>query len=69
MSDKILNKEVKLREEAMRKFVEVEKMLQREESIRLDFEKKMREDSEVRLDSLLPLECYTIPAIMILNFK
>nr|XP_002123709.1 coiled-coil domain-containing protein 154 [Ciona intestinalis] len=48
MSEKLLQKESRLREEALRKFVDVEKLMQREESSRVDFERQMREDTENR---------------------
>ena len=43
-----MKKEVRLREEAIKKFVEVEKLFQKEESARIAFEKRLREDVDNR---------------------
>ena len=48
MSDKLLSKEVRLREEALQKFVELERMVQKEEGYRTQFEKQLREENEVK---------------------
>ena len=48
MNEKLIQKEVRLREEAIKKFVDVEKLFQKEESARMDFEKQLREDVDTR---------------------
>jgi len=48
MSDKLLQKEVRLREEALKKFIDLERMLQKEESQRVEFERQLREENENR---------------------
>ncbi|CAK8678043.1 unnamed protein product [Clavelina lepadiformis] len=48
MSEKLLQKEVRLREEALKKFIDVEKLFEKEETARLEFEKQTREDNENR---------------------
>lgn len=48
MSEKLLSKEVRLREEALQKFIQLEKLVQREESNRNNFEKQLREDNDVK---------------------
>ncbi|XP_039248578.2 coiled-coil domain-containing protein 154-like isoform X2 [Styela clava] len=48
MSDKLLSKEVRLREEALQKFIEVERQVQREEGLRIQFEKQLREDNDTK---------------------
>jgi len=55
MSDKLLQKEVRLREEALKKFIDIEKLLQREESARVEFEKQLREETESRCDVWKPV--------------
>ena len=44
----MLQKEVRLREEALKKFVDVEKLFQKEESERMKFEKHLRDDVDAR---------------------
>ena len=44
----MLQKEVRLREEALKKFVDVEKLFLKEESERMEFEKHLREDVDTR---------------------
>jgi len=48
LNEKMLQKEVRLREEALKKFVEVEKIFQKEENERMNFEKHLREDVDTR---------------------
>ena len=51
MNEKLIQKEVRLREEAVRKFVDVEKLFQKEENARMDFEKNLREDVDARWEN------------------
>lgn len=48
MSEKLLQKEVRLREEALRKFVDLERQLQTTQAQRMDYEKQMRDDNDKR---------------------
>nr|XP_006814680.1 PREDICTED: coiled-coil domain-containing protein 154-like [Saccoglossus kowalevskii] len=55
VSKKILQKEIKLREEAQQKFANVEKMLHAEQSARITHEQAMREENEKRWSALQKL--------------
>ena len=60
MSDKLLQKEVRLREEALKKFIDLERMLQKEESQRVEFERQLREENENRLVILTTYFIYLV---------
>ncbi|XP_064594874.1 coiled-coil domain-containing protein 154-like isoform X2 [Liolophura sinensis] len=56
VSRKILAKEMKLREEAQEKYLQLEKIVTEEQDARLQFEKALRDENEKRLSSLKALE-------------
>ncbi|CAG5131423.1 unnamed protein product, partial [Candidula unifasciata] len=52
MNQRLLNKEMKLREELQEKYVQLEKLIISEQQVRLKFESAMREENEKRWHSL-----------------